>query len=292
MIIEVNIHSHEADAAVVEVAEVKTSLIRRSEDTMEPPSVVINECISVYERVGGREEKFLLADSGPGRGGIFIFGREPWLQYLVTTSLYIDGTFNIPPKLFHQVFAILAEKLGGVHPICYQQLPNKEYATYVRMFEMLMSLVPNLAPHYVHCDFEQAVINTVRKCFPESTIKGCFFHLVQSMQRHIASSGLRRRYNTDPEFATYTKRITALAFVPQADLDSHIDALASELPSDLEPVLTWSECNYVGVYNRRGNRRNPILPYDLWNVYETTLNDEDRTNNYAEACHRKLAYEL
>ena len=27
-------------------------------------------------------------------------------------------------------------------------------------------------------------------------------------------------------------------------------------------------------------------------MYETTLNDEDRTNNYAEACHRKLAYEL
>ena len=112
------------------------------------------------------------------------------------------------------------------------------------------------------------------------------------MQRHIASSGLRRRYNTDSEFATYAKMITALAFVPQADLDSHIEALANELPSDLEPVLTWFECNYVGVYNRRGNRRNPLFPYDLWNVYEATLNDEDRMNNYAEACHRKLAYEL
>ena len=30
----------------------------------------------------------------------------------------------------------------------------------------------------------------------------------------------------------------------------------------------------------------------LWSVYETTLNDEDRMNNNAEACHRKLAYEL
>ena len=27
-------------------------------------------------------------------------------------------------------------------------------------------------------------------------------------------------------------------------------------------------------------------------MYEATLNDEDRMNNYAEACHRKLAYEL
>ena len=38
---EVNIHSHEADTSVVDVAKVKT-LIRRAEDTREPPCVVIN----------------------------------------------------------------------------------------------------------------------------------------------------------------------------------------------------------------------------------------------------------
>ena len=43
---EVNTQSHEADAVVVEVAKVKTSLKRRAEDTMGPPSVVINECIA------------------------------------------------------------------------------------------------------------------------------------------------------------------------------------------------------------------------------------------------------
>ena len=306
---------------------------------MEPPSVVINECIAdisqsiqasmprassikrsvrqkrneicaappcptdhehliipnrykVYEPMGGREENFLLVDSGPGRGRIIIFGRESWLQYLISSSWYTDGTFNIAPQLFHKVFCILAKKHSGVHPICYALLPNEEHATYVRMFEMLMSLVSNLNPHYIHCDFEQAMINAVRECFPEATVKGCFFHLVQSMQRHILSSGLRRRYNTDPEFASYAKMIAALAFVPCKDLDSFIEALANNLPSELETILNWFECNYVSVYNRRGNRRNPFFPYDLWNIYETTLNDEDRTNNNAEACHRKLAYEL
>ena len=46
VITEVNIHSHEPDAAIAQVVQVKTALIRRAEDTMEPPSVVINECIS------------------------------------------------------------------------------------------------------------------------------------------------------------------------------------------------------------------------------------------------------
>ena len=43
---EVNIHSHEADAAIAKVPKVKTSLIRQEEDTIEPPSVAINKCAS------------------------------------------------------------------------------------------------------------------------------------------------------------------------------------------------------------------------------------------------------
>ena len=30
----------------------------------------------------------------------------------------------------------------------------------------------------------------------------------------------------------------------------------------------------------------------MWSQYETTLNDEDRTNNHAEAAHRRIAFEL
>ena len=93
--------------------------------------------------MGGRKEKLLLADNGLGRGRILIFGREPWLKYLVFSSWYINVT---TPKLFYQVFAILAKKYAGVHSICYALLPNKENTTYVKMFEMLVCLVPNLTP--------------------------------------------------------------------------------------------------------------------------------------------------
>ena len=35
-----------------------------------------------------------------------------------------------------------------------------------------------------------------------------------------------------------------------------------------------------------------MFPHDLWSQYEKTLNDEDRTNNHAEAAHRRIAFEL
>ena len=43
---ELNSHSHEACAAQVEVALVKTKIIRRAEETLESPTVVVNECLT------------------------------------------------------------------------------------------------------------------------------------------------------------------------------------------------------------------------------------------------------
>ncbi|XP_068232295.1 uncharacterized protein [Palaemon carinicauda] len=87
--------------------------------------------------------------------------------------------------------------------------------------------------------------------------------------------------------------ILALAFVPPCDLDIYTEALSDFLPEELMPILDWFEYNYIGIYNRRSRRRRPLLyPHDIWSQYETTLKDEGRTNNHAEAAHRRIAFEL
>ena len=161
------------------------------------------------------------------------------------------------------------------------------------MFEMVKSLVPNLRPQCIHCDFEQAAIGAMTECFPGVKIRGCFFHLAQSMHRHITAVGATSQYNNDPDFALKAKMILALAFVPHHDLDIYTEALSDFLPEELLPILDWFEYNYIGIYNRRSRRRRPrLFPHDMWSNYETTLNDSDRTNNHAEAAHRRIAFEL
>ncbi|XP_064089232.1 uncharacterized protein LOC135203434 [Macrobrachium nipponense] len=229
------------------------------------------------------EENFFLADSGQGSNRIIIFGRESWKHYLVESTWFVDGTFNVARILFSQVFCILAKKFDGVQPILHILLTNTQRSTYVRMFEMVKSLVPNVRPQCIHCDFEQAAIGAMRKCFPGVKIRGCFFHLAQSMHRHIAAVGASRQYNTEPDFALKAKMILALTFVPHRDLGIYTEALADFLPQELLPILDWFEFTYIGIYTRRGSyRRAPLFPHDMWSQYETTLNDEDRTNNHAE----------
>jgi len=119
---------------------------------------------------------FLLCDSGPGPDRILIFGRQSWLHHLVTSDMwFVNGTFSIAPSLFSQIYVMLAKEHGGVHPILYALLSNKQRNTYVRMFKLLKEMEPNLKPTSMVCDFEQAAHCAMKDIFPDVQIKGCFF---------------------------------------------------------------------------------------------------------------------
>ena len=47
-----------------------------------------------------------------------------------------------------------------------------------------------------------------------------------------------------------------------------------------------------GPLRRNGTRRDPVFPQRMWSCYERTLNSQQRTNNYAEAAHKRLQTEL
>ena len=87
--------------------------------------------------------------------------------------------------------------------------------------------------------------------------------------------------------------IIALSFVPIPHLDSYMDALSDNIPPELQPLLNWFEDNYVGRPVRRGGgRRSPLFPPEIWSQYDRTIAGQNRTNNHAEAAHRRIYAEL
>ena len=191
-----------------------------------------------YESEPGNMENFLLAEGAQSEDNIMIFGRERNLGMLDRSQRwYIDGTFRIAPAIFAQIFVVLCEELGGVHPVAYGLLPNKRRETYDRFFQMMHILRPNASPASVSCDYELNSFRAVSQVFPNAEIHGCFFHFVKNFRKCLRNNDLLRRYNEDPNFALQAKMIPAMAFVPLNRIEDAFGELSQFLPPELHPVL-------------------------------------------------------
>lgn len=180
-------------------------------------------------------EPFLLDDSGPGIDRILIFGRNRSLDILYNSKVwYCDGTFKIAPVIFSQVFVILAEALGGVHPLIYALLPNKQEKTYTNLFKMLNQLKPGLNPTSISCDFEQAILKSIKTEFPSTEIYCCFYHFSKNIYKKWCDLGIVSNYRNNSDFSILVKMVVALTFIPINDIDLAIESLAGYLPDELQ----------------------------------------------------------
>lgn len=143
-------------------------------------------------------EAFLWADSqckipeDPQR--VVIFATHRNISRLESSKvLYCDGTFDSSPSLFYQLVTLHVNFRGKVLPVVYALLPSKERKTYDKFFKMLLSNDWNdkcssrriqQLPQLVICDFEKALIESIKACLcPE--VAGCYFHLTQNLFKHL-----------------------------------------------------------------------------------------------------------
>ena len=234
-------------------------------------------------------QPFLLHDSGHEENRILVFATNDNIQLLAESpSWFMDGTFKTAPELFFQLYTIHSCTAKKVLPCVYALLPNKQQATYNRLFEILKEHQNNLAPQNVMVDFELAVLNAITTSFPDSSKKGCFFHFSQAIFKKIQSLGLQVRYKDDEDFAHKVRMLAALAFVPEADVIDAFEAVSEDFPFDAQAVIDYFEDTYIGRLRPGGHRRAPLFDMELWNMYNQTIDDLPRTNNAVEGWHRSF----
>uniref|UniRef100_A0A914H6Z3 MULE transposase domain-containing protein n=1 Tax=Globodera rostochiensis TaxID=31243 RepID=A0A914H6Z3_GLORO len=298
-------HTCEQNPAGVVAQEVKTGIKRRAACTMEPPSVirahvwktsVLRHLLIIRARHAVNAPPAMPAN----------------LQQLVIPPAYhiyqksdgiksrmvrVDGALlwrrhiQPQPSTFYQIYAILARRGRWVFPACHALLTCKSQSTYERMFAMIQEKWPLFRPSTFSIDFEFAVSNAVQNVFGgHCDIRYCFFHFVRNMKKKLGEENLLQRYNADPNFADTVRMVTSIAFVPVCDLTAAVNALDVEFQNtpEMGPILDWLMNNYTGRPRADGSRTQPRFGPEMWNVYERTLNNDDRTNNYAEAAHRKF----
>ena len=142
---------------------------------------------------------FLLCDdSDPHGNRIIVFATDANLLKLCAAErVFSDGTFYSCSTFFSQLYTLHAKVNGTVFPLyldCCPTSPRTPTYMYVRFFELFKNAVHErqsvLTPEHWMLDFEVAAHNAVRTSFPQTSIKGCFFHYTQCIWRKKQSSGL------------------------------------------------------------------------------------------------------
>lgn len=240
-------------------------------------------------------EEFLLFDSGPTEDRLLIFSTRRNLRLLAQAEhWYADGTFKTVPHLFHQLYTIHGLHDNIAVPLLYTLLPDKTKNTYIRLLQKLKELMPGTTPRTILTDFEYAMIEAVAQEFPRSRQRGCFFHFTQCIFRKIQSEGLKQRYETDAEFALKLRLLSAIAFVPAANVVDAFEILCDEnvLPAEAQRVVDYFEDIWIGRPQRRQRRRAPYFPHDMWNCFDGVNEGLPKTNNSIEGWHRGFEQQI
>ena len=233
--------------------------------------------------VTSSNQQFLQADlQDPAR--LLLFASPEAVQLLQDSNhWFVDGTFKTCPDLFYQVYTIHALKLDRVLPCVYVLLANKSQPTYECLFAEVKRLV-DTPPVTLLMDFERAAYNAASLVFPDTVIKGCFFHLCQNVYRQVQSNGLQAVYGANTEIAIQARMIPSLAFVDPGNAEEALDLLSDQLPDELQPIMDYFECIYFGRRTRHG-RRSPSFPLAFWSMWDRMQDRLPRTNNSVEGWH-------
>lgn len=231
---------------------------------------------------------------------IIVFGTNENLSLLSRSRIiFLDGTFKTCPKIFTQIFTVHGTLNDVVLPLVYALLPNKTTESYQAVLRSISGKClelgfPALRPQSVMSDFELGIINSVRQIFPRSIILLCFFHLKQSVWRHLQELGLQVAYN-DPEnreVKVKYSEMLALAFVPVDDVPGLFAILKPTFPENMTELANYFDRTYVNGSRQQVRRRWRTTPPRyapvLWNHYDTVLTDGPRTNNATEGWHNRF----
>ena len=211
---------------------------------------------------------------------MLIFCTDANLRLLASSEvMFIDGTFKSVPSLFHQLFTIHAVFLEHFVTLVYCLLPDKQRATYHKVFDILKTKLAEidliLSPDTMS-DFESGLIACIRHQFPNSQHKGCLFHHTQSIWRHVQMVGLQMQYNEDPEVKKFVRMLMAIAFLPVTVVRPAFISLRTSMICRQNPALDQLADYYERTWFGQ-------FPAAMWNVHNSNI----RTNR-VEAWNSKL----
>ena len=229
-----------------------------------------------------------------------MFGIDWSLSFLSTCSRWhSDGTFDVRPLLFEQVYLVCGYNEGFMIPCIYVLTTKKDETTYSKIFSHIVTLGTNrqgvvMKPSHLTCDFEISAINAFKNIFPEAQVKTCFFHYSQSLWRKIQDYSLSSCFlnfdNTDltdeqcKNARDWFNGALGLALIPPTLIQNTWVDLMDHYTPDNSGGTMFNDY-IVSTYVDSSSAR---FTQDSWNFYNEIISCLPRTNNHVEGLNRRI----
>ena len=119
---------------------------------------------------------------------------------------------------------------GGLNPAgIYALMCGKSRSTYDNLLRVLKDLIPDSSPRRILTDFESAAMNAFKDAYVNAEVRGCYFHLYQSVIRKVSECGLKCDYESDNEIRDFIRCLAALSHVPVSDVIDAYELLVQEM---------------------------------------------------------------
>jgi hypothetical protein len=113
---------------------------------------------------GGKDPRpFLLYDNGTdATERLLIFSTEEHLHLLGRSeTLFMDGTFDVAPKIFAQLYVVHGQVGVSTCPLLYALMERQTQSSYEELFNFIVDH-SDAQPTYINVDFEKAVHQAIR----------------------------------------------------------------------------------------------------------------------------------
>lgn len=157
-----------------------------------------------------------------------------------SNEYHVDGTFKNCPKIFYQLMTMHVVLNSEIYPVAFILSENKYTETYDEAFGAIRKICfeqnKNLQPERFLFDFEPDLMKAIMSFFPESQIKGRWFHFTQSLKRKLFSIGLKQKYLNDQKFKIWARQFSALALIPTNKIKDGMNIIIENLPEDNDKI--------------------------------------------------------
>ncbi len=140
----------------------------------------------------------------------------------------MDGTFDVAPTVFKQLYTICVVYRGKFLPLVYAFLPNKKATTYTKLFKIICSILKKPV-QLLDIDFETGILAAIPKvrALASAKISGCNFHFAQNMWKHFSTCGLSSHYHSDSNLNLIFNCVLALAYLPVEEVRNGFEAICN-----------------------------------------------------------------